>query len=178
MRFCKIGKNGMDRIYDAMRENFASDELRDRESTICLVDDDRYGVYRIYDGDEDVGFVTIWTPGDFAFVEHFAIYEEFRNKGAGGRAIDEVCKKYGKVILEVEKPVDEIKKRRIAFYERHGFVVNPQPYVQPAYRRDSKRVHMLLMSYPRALSDFDRIIALLYDAVYRVKYDGSPDNGA
>lgn len=177
MRFCKVGKNGMARIYAAMQENFVSDELRDFDSALAVMDDDRYGVYRIFDGDVDVGFICIWTLGEFAFVEHFVIYRGFRGGGIGGRAIDGVCKKFGKVILEVERPEDEIKKRRIAFYERHGFSVNPQNYSQPAYRSDSERVPMRLMSFPGVLSDFDGAVALLYDAVYHVKYAGSGTGG-
>lgn len=173
MRFVKIGKDSMAQIYAAMQENFISDELRDRESALAVMDDDRYGVYRIFDKDADVGFICIWTLGDVAFVEHFVIYEQARGNGIGGRAIDSVCKKFGKVILEVEKPEDDVKKRRIAFYERHGFCVNPQPYAQPAYCGDSEWVPMRLMSYPGLLPDFDGVVTSLYATVYHVKYDGS-----
>lgn len=172
MEFFKIGKDGSAKIYAAMLENFTGDELRDRDDAFAVMDDVRFGIYGISEGGAEVGFISIWALGDVTFVEHFVIYADVRGGGIGGRAIDEVCKKFGKVVLEAELPVDEIQKRRVAFYERHGFIVNPQAYMQPAYRRDGAWVPMYLMSYPCALTDFDGVVARLYDAVYRVKYDG------
>ncbi len=173
MQFTKTDKKEMPAIYAAMQENFVSDELRDYESALAVLDDERYGVYRITEDGSEVGFICLWSLGEVTFVEHFVIYSDYRGKGVGGRAIDFVCEKFGKVILEVEKPEDEIKRRRIAFYERHGFTVNPQPYSQPAYRSDSERVPMRLMSFPCALEDFDGTVKRLYDAVYHVEYSAS-----
>lgn len=170
MRLERIGREEMPEIYAAMQQNFISDELRDYRAAMAVLDDGRYGVYHIVSDGVRLGFICIWNLKSAAFVEHFVIYEPYRGKGVGGEAIDCVCGKFGKVILEVEKPEDDVKRRRIAFYQRHGFAINPQPYAQPAYRPDSAWVPMHLMSFPAAADNFGELVSELYEAVYHVKY--------
>lgn len=169
MQFDKITRTEeMTEIYVSLQKNFSRDEFRDYADTLAVMKDDRYAMYRIIDDGKDVGFISVWQLQEVTFVEHFVIYDDYRGKGVGGRAIDCICKKFGKVILEAEKPEDDIQKRRVAFYERHGFIANPQPYMQPAYRGDSEWVPMYLMSYPDLLDDFDATVKELYGAVYRL----------
>ena len=171
MKLEAIRREEMAEIYAAMQQNFIGDELRDFDAATAVLDDGRYTIYHILsDGGVRIGFICIWELKRAAFVEHFVIYDEHRGKGCGGEAIDCVCRKFGKVVLEVEKPEDEIKRRRIAFYRRHGFEINPRPYEQPAYRADSGRIPMHLMSYPALAADFDGLVGELYEAVYHETY--------
>ncbi len=94
--------------------------------------------------DSFLGFITTWQlPGDITYVEHLAVSPALRGLGTGGRIIDMLP---ARVILEVELPETEEARRRIAFYERHGFRTVPeQPYLQPPYARHLPSVPMLLM---------------------------------
>ena len=76
-----------------------------------------------------VGFISFWDLGDFIYVEHFATDSAVRGKGLGGMAVETLCRTAEKpVVLEVELPVDDISRRRIAFYERHGFKLCERKY--------------------------------------------------
>ncbi len=94
---------------------------------------------------EPVGFVAYWNLKDICYVEHLATLPALRGKGHGKRILEELQKSTRKIVLEVEKPTDELSTRRIAFYRRAGFELCPTPYTQPAYRKGGNTVPMLLM---------------------------------
>ena len=74
------------------------------------------------------------------------------------------------MVLEAE-PYDsgELAKRRIAFYERQGFVVNEYEYIQPAIAKGEEPIPLIIMSSPRALSKTE--YEAIRDAIYREVYD-------
>ena len=57
------------------------------------------------------------------------------------------------VLLEVERPTDVISEKRIRFYERMGFFVNPYDYYQPSYHPGTELVPMFICSHGRAVSE-------------------------
>jgi ribosomal protein S18 acetylase RimI-like enzyme len=120
-----------------------------------------------------VGFIIYWQWDDLVFVEHLAIAPEQRGKQFGQQAMAHLFQLNSPyVVLEVERPTDEISRRRVRFYERQGFVLNAFDYVQPPYQPDKLPVPMRLMSVP-ALTDqaaFDRLSALIKERVYERFY--------
>lgn len=76
----------------------------------------------------------------------------------------------GRVILEIDPPVDDISIRRLHFYERLGFVANPYQYIHPSFRKPFTPHRLVLMSYPgaityeeaRSFADFVREAVLRY----------------
>lgn len=53
--------------------------------------------------------------------------------------MEEYIRQSGKpVLLEVEPPLGEMEQRRIGFYERLGFHLNPYAYVQPLCVREMR----------------------------------------
>ncbi len=118
-----------------------------------------------------VGFVSFWDLGDFIYVEHFATDAAVRGKGIGGRAIETLCGAAGKpVVLEVELPEDELSRRRVVFYERHGFRLCEKKYVQPPYRAGGNELEMKIMwSNAGDIEEvFNDIVARIYGNVYGV----------
>lgn len=118
-----------------------------------------------------VGFISFWDFGGFVYVEHFAMEAAVRGEGLGGMAVETLCRTAGKpVVLEVELPVDDISRRRIAFYERHGFNLCERKYVQPPYRVGGNELEMKIMwSNAEDIEDvFDGIVARIYNKVYGV----------
>lgn len=122
-----------------------------------------------------VGFIAYWNFENFLYVEHFAVDSAIRGKGIGGLTIDKLCENAGKtVVLEVELPCDEISRRRIAFYERHGLRLCDRKYVQPPYDSDKNSLEMKLMwrGEKDIDDDFNNIVDCLYKKVY--KFSGKP----
>ena len=122
-------------------------------------------------GGEFRGFITWWDFGEFVYGEHFAMLPECRGAGIGGEVIDRFVAEAGRpVVLEVELPTDEMSRRRIGFYERHGFALCDAEYVQPPYDAGGGGVPMRLMSHGVTLDAamFARVRDMLYAEVYGV----------
>ena len=79
------------------------------------------------------------------------------------------------VVLEVELPTDEMSKRRVGFYERHGFKLCEKKYVQSPYKAGDCELEMKIMwCNAEDISDkFDRMVACIYNNVYK-KVSGKP----
>lgn len=167
MDFIALKKDEFEKVYEQMTKAFIQDELRYFDDAFKLLDNEDYNVYHIIYNKKRVGFISIWDLKDFYFVEHFVIYDEYRNKGLGGKAIDKINEKFKNVILEAELPNDEISKRRLGFYNRHGFIINEFNYVQPAYHKNLNPVMMKLLSYPIKI-DEEKIINKIHKVVYGV----------
>lgn len=118
------------------------------------------------------GFITYWNLADFYYVEHFAIDESARNGGIGGKVLKQFLEQCDMpVVLEVERPENEISRRRIGFYERSGFRLDTHPYRQPPYRSGGEWLDLYLMTYGNL--DMDRMYEVvkerLYKQVYRIE---------
>lgn len=132
----------------------------------CAVDNIAAGV-----AGEFCGFITWWDFGGFVYGEHFAMLPECRGAGIGGEVIDRFVADAGKpVVLEVELPTNGLARRRIGFYERHGFTLCDAEYVQPPYDAGGEGVPMRLMSHgmPLDAETFERVRDTLYAEVYGV----------
>lgn len=167
MKLKKIKSDEFDHIYSELEKNFIPDERRDYNPSKALLELREYDVYHIIKDDKKVGFVTVWHLEEFAFVEHFVIYEKERCLGYGSQALSLIIKEFPKIVLEAEPPVNELCKRRLAFYERNGFYQNDYPYIQPSYRENGNEVSLILMSYPEPLADCDDTVSEIYKRVYR-----------
>lgn len=106
----------------------------------------------IWRGDEFVGLIFHWNAGDFDYVEHLAISPKLRGQDMGSKALA-AFSEGRRVILEIDPPVDEISIRRLHFYQRLGFVENPQEYIHPSFRRPFTPHKLVLMSSPTLLTD-------------------------
>ena len=150
----KTDVSGFDKIYGLMERAFPYDERRDREKQKECFMNECFSAFEIEKDGEFSGFLTAWEFENFVFFEHLAVLPEKRNGGIGSLAVEEAKKYYsGKpIVLEVEKPLSDITKRRVAFYERHGFKNNGVFYEQPSYHNESPLV-LDLMSFPAKLSE-------------------------
>ena len=166
MELKNILMDDFDAIYSEVEKNFVKEERRDYIPAKKLLDKEEYLVYHITVGEENVGFITVWLLSDFAFIEHFVVYEKYRNLGYGRMALSLIKDKFGKAVLEAEPPSEGIRARRVAFYERNGFIRNPQKYIQPAYSEGGDEVELVLMSYPDILGEFERAVEEIYKKVY------------
>jgi ribosomal protein S18 acetylase RimI-like enzyme len=154
-------------IYES---SFPPDERRDLASQAALFKDKRYSLTAAFEGGSLVGFISSWELGGFSFIEHFAVREGLRGHGTGTGMLKAFMAGRGRIVLEVEPPSDGLKKRRISFYERLGFRLDPRPYTQPPYGEGKKPVVLRLMAFPAALSgeEFGLVRSGLHTRVYKL----------
>ncbi len=153
-----------------LKDSFPKEEYRDLNDLRSYTDNNPMFVNNIILDDEiPVGLLTYWNLGKFFYVEHLAIDSNKRSGGYGKKAVELFCKECNKpIILEVEKPDEEMAKRRIGFYERLDFTLWDNPYKQPPYRNGDEFLPMNVMAYGELDSkkDFERIKEAIYKNVY------------
>jgi isopentenyldiphosphate isomerase/ribosomal protein S18 acetylase RimI-like enzyme len=136
------------KIYE---KSFPKDSGRSLEKQKEIMIRSEYTFY-VYREGEIKAFIAVWDLGDFCCIEHFAVHEMYRNVGIGSKILREcmsICNK--RIILEVEPPKTEKARKRVHFYERFGFVLNPFRYVQPPYAENKNPLPLALMSRPAKL---------------------------
>lgn len=96
-----------------------------------------------------------WRREEFVYLEYFAVDASLRGQGAGQKILEELRDSFPhRVILEIDPPEDDVSRRRLGFYQRHGFVPNPQfDYMHPPYTEEGEPFPLLLMSHERELED-------------------------
>ena len=167
----KLAPGEFDRVYEIMAASFPADEHRPYGEQKTLLAREEYEVY-LWTG-EDGGiraFAAVWEFGSFAFVEHLAVDPLWRNHGVGGEFLQALLAALGKLVcLEVEPPESEITARRIGFYQRHNFFLNPYPYTQPPISAGRRPVPLQLMTYGRSISaeEFAEMKRTLFTWVYQ-----------
>ena len=168
----KLRNDVFDQVYRIMEASFPVDERRPFDEQRALLEDPAYQIYVCKaPGSEDIAaFVAVWEFESVAFLEHFAVAPQCRNGGLGAKVLKELVEQTGKTVcLEAELPETEIAARRIAFYERNGFFLNPYPYLQPPISEGCNAVPLQIMTSGRPVSEegFQHIQALLDRRVYR-----------
>lgn len=153
--------------------SFPADERRSFDELLKLLPCPDMHLCALINDHQLVGFILYWQWEDIVFIEHFAIDSELRGKQFGQQALTITLRiecRY--CILEVERPEDDISRRRIGFYERQGFILNPFDYVQPPYQPGKSAVPMRLMSIPTIATEaeFMCLSELIKERVYERFY--------
>jgi len=164
----RIGPEEFPQVLRIMGEAFPAAETRDDAGQRALLGRPDYAVYAAGEA-RVLGFLAVWRLPDFDFIEHFAVDAAVRGRGLGGAMLDELLAQGGRrAVLEAEPPESELARRRVGFYRRHGFSVNPYPYVQPPLRGEKMGVPLLVLSTGGALTEaeFGRCRAQLLRTVY------------
>lgn len=155
--------------YYIMEEAFPISELRPYEKIKELYEKEIVEIYGYYEP-ELKGAMILWLDNKYLMIENFAVDKKARGEGIGSKMLREVCKQFKdkKIVLEVEKPYDEMSRRRIEFYQRNGFVLSQYGYMQPVINESKNEVPLLLMAYQREISEleFEDIKNTIYKLVY------------
>jgi ribosomal protein S18 acetylase RimI-like enzyme len=167
----KPDKKEFNQIFQLLQDSFPVDEYRTYKEQKALLEQPEYQIY-VYKHQPDTitALLAVWEFDTLVFVEHFAVHSSYRNRGIGGRMLDELLQRFGKrVCLEVEPPVDSMTSGRVAFYERHGFFLNHYPYMQPAMSEGKCAIPLLVMTYGDKVNEeeFEVIKQTLYTRVYK-----------
>lgn len=158
-------------VWQLLEESFPSCERWDHDGFLAEYTNPEFRSL-VYRPDALSGVLDFWDFGSFVYVEHFAVAPELRGQGTGSAMMEELRRYVGErpLVLEAEPPSDSpLAARRIAFYERIGYVLNPYEYIQPAMGDDEHPIPLVIMSSPRPLScdEFNAIRDRMYDRVYK-----------
>lgn len=132
--------------------------------------------FEVITGDDGfIGFILWWGFEDVRYIEHLATSARLRGKGYGRRIVEKfIAGSTLPVLLEVERPVTEINKRRIDFYRRLGFVLNLHDYLQPPYKKGGDPVPLMLMTCPEAITagEAARFCRLYHPVIHKLRSQG------
>lgn len=167
-----ISTTTFNEIFAIMEASFPVSEIRTYSGQQALLANPNYRLFTEKDTEGRIlAFLAAWELPALRFIEHIAVNPEVRGGGIGNRLMERYIRLSDKpVVLEVEPPDGELEQRRIGFYERLGFHLNPYSYVQPPLRAGQEDLPLRIMTYPRALNlkEFQRFRDILYTEVYRI----------
>lgn len=166
MKLIKVGVSDFDTVFEIMDNAFPNTEMRTYEGQKKVFERPQY---RVLMNEEKTAFIAVWDFKEAVYIEHFAVSHSLRGSGIGEKMLRKFLHTVkGKVFLEVELPEGEISRRRIGFYERVGFVLNPYYYLQPPYRPDEGPTQLKIMTYGDAITpkQFNEYKKMLCSRVY------------
>lgn len=169
-----------DEIYKIMKDSFPISEIRSYEMQKALLDKNNYSIKTYKQNGIILGFCAYYKFDEFFFIENIACTPQSRGLGIGSKLVKEVLDEANQllILLEVEIPKLEIQKRRIQFYERLGFFLNPYYHYMPALNEFTAGMELKLMSSLRKLTEeehqsFRRILnreIYQVDEDYKIKF--------
>ena len=168
LNFLKVSEEAFEKVFNKMTDAFPYEERRSPNAQKRCMGDNRFKFLRILDGNEDVGFISLWEFSDYVYIEHLAIDSDKRSGGYGSKTLEKVKELFKKkIILEAEEPVTEQQKKRIRFYDKAGFKVNSYNYEQPSYH-GGDGVPLMILSYPDFISkeEFNLFVTETKNSVY------------
>ena len=127
-----LNKEELTALYqNELMEDFPHSELKPLKAMLRLMDLGRYDPLIITENGQDVGYAMLWLMQERsgALLEYFGVLRGLRSAGQGTRIISLLAQRYGQLFGEAEAPcshdpdINELRQRRIAFYERNGFRV-------------------------------------------------------
>ena len=137
----------LSRIFAAYESTFPEDERRDESQFLALLDNPDSFIFSVKNDETHVGYVILWKLEDCYYLEHFEVFEEFRNLKLGSQILAELKEKFGNIVLESEPShLDEMAERRINFYLRNGFSIISEDYIQPSYGPGKNSMNLFLLS--------------------------------
>ena len=130
-------------------EAFPAEERRSFSHLLSLLKQPDMHLYILTSKNEVAGLCIYWDLERCCFLEHLAIVPAIRGQGLGQKTMKWLLAKSNKnLVLEVERPRDEVSRKRIRFYqELLGFTLyNTFNYHQPPYQKSGQPVPLYLMS--------------------------------
>ncbi len=143
-----------DALYALMKELFDENEIRPREQLEAFINEGLCKIETTMQGDTIESILIYFDLDDYIFIDYLGINPKFHGQGLGSKVMQAFLARQTKlVLLEVEKVDNELKQRRVNFYERLGLILNDGDYEMLSYLDPSQTIPMKIMSYPKALED-------------------------
>lgn len=153
-------------IYYSYSTTFPEDERRDWDQFVKLFTNPHVKIISVLHESKAIGYLIFWELSNYIFVEHFEVFEEFRSQKLGSHITGYLFKNYPRIILEIEPAhLGEDAQRRYSFYQKNGFSLIEEMYVQPSYGEGKQPLDLwLLANY--SPEDLKKVKEEIYDIVY------------
>ncbi len=109
--------------------------MREEPSFVCAIEE------------SGAGLLFHWLHPKFIYIEHLAVQPSERGRGVGSWLLSRLPRDR-RVILEIDPVEDENSRRRLRFYERNGYEMQPYPHEQLPFVAGGAPVPMRLLSRP------------------------------
>ena len=146
-----------DPLFDAFRElyyaAFPEYQRRSRHDKAATFRQPHYRLDAWLADDEFAAFMSWWDFPDMRYVEHLAVSPDKRSLGLGQKILTAWLPTADTpAVLEIDPVVDELTRRRLAFYQRVGFVENNIKHTVPSLIERSVMTPGELLTWPRPFS--------------------------
>ena len=127
-----LNKLELEDLYNnEMTGDFPRSELKPLKAMLALMDRGCYHALLAVEDGEAVGYAMLWLPQSRqgALLEYLGVLRGKRNGGLGTHILPLLAQRYGQLFGEAEAPdaddeaENDLRRRRVAFYERNGFRV-------------------------------------------------------
>ncbi|MBQ9931635.1 MAG: GNAT family N-acetyltransferase [Firmicutes bacterium] len=170
--FKQFSKKDFDKVFGIMERSFPESEHKTYEGQLAQMDEPGYRLYGLEsEAGEITAFAAVREFARFVVLEHLAVDAKFRNGGQGGEIVTHLLAMYQTPIcVEVELPEDEMAVKRIRFYERLGFYLNPYDYLLPHLTGGGEPTPMKIMTSGGYLTEeeFDEVRTRIYTDIYHL----------
>lgn len=156
----------IEEIYLSYSTSFPTDERRDWKQFVELFENPKVKVISVLHEAKNIGYLIVWELSRFLFVEHFEVFSTFRSQKLGSKITDYLFENHPRIILEIEhETFNDDAKRRYSFYQKNGFEIIDELYVQPSYGEGKKPLDLWLLANYKP-ENMDELKTEIYDVVY------------
>ncbi|WP_027380313.1 GNAT family N-acetyltransferase [Chryseobacterium daeguense] len=153
-------------IFASYCSTFPEAERRNEAQFAALFSHPDVKIISVLHESKNIGYLIIWELSCFTFVEHFEVFAAFRNQKLGSHIINYLFENYPRIVLEVEHGhSNDDALRRFSFYQKNGFHLIDELYVQPSYGEGKSPLDLwLLANY--IPENLEEVKDEIYDVVY------------
>lgn len=160
-----------EQVWRLYNESFPQYERRRISSHTRACEDNDFHTYIVVENGNLLALLFYWTYDRTIYIEHIAVNPLLRGRSIGSRLLSGFFEQHPgtDIILEIDPPVDDISRRRLAFYERLGFKNSGRVFRHPSYRRGGTGHDLLVLSYPEVPTDeqYARFMEYVIDKVLK-----------
>lgn len=144
-----VGPGDFDEVYAILEEAFPEDERMPYEGQRARLDREGYRLLAWDHKGRTAAFAGLWHLSGIRYIEQFAVDRHHRGGGLGAAILEELqAASPEPILLEVEEPRTNLARRRVAFYQRNGFILTPYRYTQPTLNGRTPGPALQVMVWP------------------------------
>lgn len=165
----RIDTDSFTDFYCLLEQDFCLLERKTADRELRALEDERFCPCWIEQDGRRIGYICYWRLDGYVYVEHFAMCRQVRGLHLGTAFLSELLAEMDlPVVLEVERPTDEVTRKRIGFYRYLGFALNTYDYYQPSYHPGQPLVPMYVCSYNEPLTEqqYEKVTKQIKEVVY------------
>lgn len=155
LRVSPAGSKLWDQVWRLYTDSFPEYERRRISSHARACEDGQFNTCIAVDNGNLLALLFYWKYDEYVYIEHIAVLPALRGRNIGSSLLAEFItqNKDKKIILEIDPPVDDISKRRLAFYERIGFRNDEYSYIHPSYTKNGQKHELHILTYPESITE-------------------------